>query len=183
MVAEGVVSSSFSRPPLPSSSVARNPSSMHYYPLPDLAYAEREALRTSVGGCFHCRLTPASFTWKNHNSRSCPGDKSCGLPPRAAPSTHTIATITPESPHSGDAPDSNLVAATAASFPSSYVLLGDNQFRQRRGLLIYLFETYVRIFVAADIHFLFVHECTLNRPSTLPKNFYVTTLGANRRPK
>ncbi len=57
-------------------------SSNSRYPLPDLSYAEREALRAS-GGCFHCRKTPSSPNWKQHSSRNCPGDSAAGIAPRA----------------------------------------------------------------------------------------------------
>ncbi|KAG2338502.1 hypothetical protein BDR05DRAFT_951903 [Suillus weaverae] len=51
-------------------------------PLPDLTYAEREALR-SVGGCYHCHLSPSDPTWKPHVACECPGDKRRNIPPRA----------------------------------------------------------------------------------------------------
>ncbi|PBK78918.1 hypothetical protein ARMSODRAFT_1078375 [Armillaria solidipes] len=57
-------------------------SSSARYPLPDLSYAEKEALRAS-GGCFHCRKTPSSPNWKQHNARNCPGDSAAGIAPRA----------------------------------------------------------------------------------------------------
>lgn len=73
--------------PAPSS----NPRS---YPLPDLSYADREALRVA-GGCYHCRLTPSSPKWKPHNSRNCPADKSRNIPPRTPAALQNISTVTP----------------------------------------------------------------------------------------
>lgn len=122
MVAEGVVTASYSRLPATSGSVtsitSRNrdqslpPSTSHSpstYPLPDLTYAERESLR-SVGGCFHCRLTPISPGWKTHSARNCPGDKSRRIPPRAPLALHPISAILPEVLH-----DDSLVAAVLPS--------------------------------------------------------------------
>lgn len=51
-------------------------------PLPDLTYTEREALR-SVGGCFHCHLSPSDPIWKSHVAHECPGDERRNIPPRA----------------------------------------------------------------------------------------------------
>jgi hypothetical protein len=51
------------------------------YPLPDLAYADREVLR-SANGCFHCRLLPSGPTWKPHRdiAHECPSDERRGIP-------------------------------------------------------------------------------------------------------
>ncbi|KAK0183579.1 hypothetical protein F5146DRAFT_1149975 [Armillaria mellea] len=57
-------------------------SSGAHYPLPNLSYAEKEALRAS-GGCFHCRKTPPSLNWKQHNAWNCPGDSAAGIAPQA----------------------------------------------------------------------------------------------------
>ncbi|KDR65637.1 hypothetical protein GALMADRAFT_148550 [Galerina marginata CBS 339.88] len=83
VIKEGIVrDSSTARPPAASSKSTAGFSS---YPLADLTYAQREALR-AVGGCFHCRLTPSSTKWKPHSSRNCPGDQASGVPPRASTS-------------------------------------------------------------------------------------------------
>ncbi|KAK0458654.1 uncharacterized protein EV420DRAFT_1642998 [Desarmillaria tabescens] len=91
LVAEGVVRLRPAVPAtqLPPSSVTSHstppfnsttPTSMHRYPLPDLMYAEREALR-AADGCFHCRKTPKSPDWNHHTARNCPGDPAAGIAP------------------------------------------------------------------------------------------------------
>ncbi|KAG1791880.1 uncharacterized protein HD556DRAFT_1383432 [Suillus plorans] len=93
LVAEGLTKSisprlvfkaSSASPPVPTSKPA--------YPLPDLSYAEREALR-SVGGCFHCRLSPSDAVWKPHIARECPGDVKQGIPPRVPRPATTVAVV------------------------------------------------------------------------------------------
>lgn len=61
LVAEGLMMSISMQPALPSQASTLKSA----YPLPNLSYAEREALH-STGGCFHCCLSPSDATWKSH---------------------------------------------------------------------------------------------------------------------
>ena len=104
MEAEGIVSATRRPPsnlsstpytcPSPIPAAIATPAHPGSYPLPNLLYAEHEALRI-MGGCYHCHLTPSSPKWKQHNSRNCPGDKSRNIPPRTPIALQNIGAITP----------------------------------------------------------------------------------------
>lgn len=79
------------------------------YALPELTYAERQNLK-AAGGCYHCRLTPASAGWIAHFARECPGDPAKGIPPRRSnPSTagNFVAAVGMSSCVIGDGSDSD----------------------------------------------------------------------------
>ncbi|KAG1736866.1 uncharacterized protein EDB91DRAFT_1291397 [Suillus paluster] len=93
LVAEGLMKSLPTRPMSTTPSTSTMPRPKPAYPLPDLSYAEREALR-SAGGCFHCRLSPSDTTWKPHIARECPGDQRRGIPSCAPHQATTVAAVT-----------------------------------------------------------------------------------------
>ncbi|KAG2049037.1 hypothetical protein BDR06DRAFT_1012434 [Suillus hirtellus] len=92
LVAEGLTKLISPRLAFKVFSVSPVPTSKPAYPLPDLSYAEREALR-SVGGCFHCRLLPSDAAWKPHLARECPGDVKQEIPPRVPRPATTVAAV------------------------------------------------------------------------------------------
>ena len=119
MEAEGVIStarkptSALSSVPSARPAPVHIPSNSGTYPLPDLSYADREALRIA-GGCYHCRLTPSSPKWKPHNSRNCPGDKSRNIPPRTPAALQHVGAVTPATDVATiDFEDTNLRTVTA----------------------------------------------------------------------
>jgi hypothetical protein len=95
----------------PTLNTSHVPASQSAYPLPDLSYAEREAL-CSAGGCFHCRLSPSDTTWKLHIACKCPCDVKCGIP--------SCITHLSTQRNSGVTGSSNLV--TALTVPSDVVM-------------------------------------------------------------
>ncbi|KAF7324167.1 Reverse transcriptase domain-containing protein [Mycena kentingensis (nom. inval.)] len=74
------------------------PASQAYSPLPQ---SERDRLK-AVGGCYHCRKTPADPDWVPHRKSECPGNPKLGIPPRSQSKVAPLVAYAYAPPDSSD---------------------------------------------------------------------------------